>query len=59
MSDLSRIPGFYSWTPEGDRLVFQIHSLEEKSNMEIWTWDLATQKANKITNGARLPQWLP
>jgi hypothetical protein len=58
--DLSRIPGFYSWTPDGRLLVYQAYVLGGSENdTEIWAWDRAAAKADLITIGGRLPQWLP
>jgi len=60
MDNLSRIPGFYSWTPDGERLVFQLSKLSGNENdVEIWVWDRKTGKSKIITTGARAPQWLP
>ncbi len=60
MDDLSRIPGFYSWTPNGERLVFQSFIFGGYENdAEIWVWDWKTGKSEIITTGARAPQWLP
>ena len=60
MDDLSRIPGFYSWTPDGNRLVFQSGLLGGKEqDVEIWIWDRITGEAKEILAGGRSPQWLP
>jgi Tol biopolymer transport system component len=59
VDNLTQVPGFYSWTPRGDRLVYQLNSLGGKENVEIWVWEQATEKTKKITTGGRLPQWLP
>jgi Tol biopolymer transport system component len=58
--DLSRIPGFYSWTPDGNRLVYQLDVLGGKENdVEIWVWERKKGKSIRITTGGRSPQWLP
>lgn len=58
--NLSRIPSFYSWAPNGDRLIFQSFVLGGNENdVEIWIWDGNTGKAKKITVGDKSPQWLP
>jgi Tol biopolymer transport system component len=60
MDQASRIPGFYSWTPDGSRLVYQLDYLGDSSNkVEIWVWDRTTGKSVKITDSATSPQWLP
>jgi len=59
-SDLSQTPVFYSWTPDGDHLIYQSNLLGGNGNdAEIWTWDRNTGKTKKITTGDRSPQWLP
>ncbi|MCE1253414.1 MAG: hypothetical protein LWX83_07685 [Anaerolineae bacterium] len=59
-SDLSRIVSFYSWTPAGDRLLFQSDKLGGKEEeVEIWAVDLKSGKNVKVTNGVRYPRWLP
>ena len=58
--DLSRIPGFYSWTPDGNFLVFQAYVLGGGGNeTEIWVWDRETGTKSLISTGGRMPQWLP
>jgi Tol biopolymer transport system component len=58
--DISKFPSYYSWTPDGNRLVFQINSFGGKVNgEEIWVWDRTTGQSKKIAEGARSPQWLP
>ena len=60
MDDLSRIPGFLSWTPDGNLLVYQSLLLGgDGNNVEVWVWDQNTAKARKITDEGRSPQWLP
>ncbi len=60
MDQSSRIPGYYSWTPDGSRLVYQLDYLGDSSNkVEIWAWDRTTGKAKKITDSDTSPQWLP
>jgi hypothetical protein len=59
-NDLSRMPGFYSWTPDGNRLVYQLDVLGGKqNNVEIWVWERKEGKSIRITTGGRAPQWLP
>lgn len=58
--DLSRIPGFYSWTPDGEHLTYQTLKLGGNENdVETWVWDKQLGKTKLITNGIRMPQWLP
>lgn len=60
MDDLSRIPSFFSWTPDGEKLVFQSFILGGKSNdQEIWVWDVVKDQLKFITRGVWAPQWLP
>jgi Tol biopolymer transport system component len=60
MDNLSRIPGFYSWTPDGKRLVFQSFILGgNEKDVEIYVWDRKMGKSKIITTGAKAPQWLP
>jgi Tol biopolymer transport system component len=60
MDDLSRIPGFYSWTPDGEYLIFQLYTLGRNENdVEIWVWDQKMGESKLITTGVRAPQWLP
>jgi len=59
-SDFSRVPDYYAWSADGNYLVFQSDGLENKEgDEEIWVWNRDTEKAQKITVGGKLPQWLP
>ncbi len=59
-SDLSVIPSFYSWTPDGSRLVYQLDYLQGKTyDVEIWQWERASGASTLVARGERWPQWLP
>jgi Tol biopolymer transport system component len=58
--DLSRIPGFHSFTPDGELLVFQSDVLGGKeTDVEIWVWERTDGEARLLITGYRSPQWLP
>jgi Tol biopolymer transport system component len=60
LEDLTKLPTYYSWTPTGDKLVFQIYPIGGKEDdVETWVWDRETGDAQKIVAGARFPKWLP
>lgn len=59
-SDLSVIPSFYSWTPDGSRLVYQLDYLMGKTHdVEIWQWERQSGVSTLVARGERWPQWLP
>ncbi len=59
-NDLSRLVSFYSWTPVGDRLLYQSDKLGGKEDeVEIWEMDLKAGKNKRVATAARYPKWLP
>ncbi|MHC1781186.1 MAG: TolB family protein [Anaerolineaceae bacterium] len=59
-SDLSSIPSFLSWTPDGRYLLYQLDYLSGKEDsVEIWQWERATGLSTLVSKGDRWPQWLP
>ncbi len=60
MDDLTKIPGFYTWDPAGDHLLFQMSIVsKEKDDFEIWVWDKNTLENRIIAKGFWSPAWLP
>ncbi|HVN55580.1 MAG TPA: hypothetical protein VMT46_14700 [Anaerolineaceae bacterium] len=60
LDDQAKLPGFYSWTPGGDRLVFQVDALGGKeTDTQIWVWDRYVNHKWMLVSGGRLPRWLP
>jgi len=60
MQDLSRIVGSFSWTLDGNQLVFQLEQVgSAEAEVEIWAWDRSSGKARRVTSGYRFPKLLP
>ena len=60
INDLTRIPSFYSWTPSGEYLVFQLSEVKAaEEDIEIWIWDEENQRTQILLKGAKSPAWLP
>jgi hypothetical protein len=60
MENLSLLPDFYSFSPDGNRIVFQVNLSGGKENdTEVWYWDWDTGKTQKLATGDKSPQWLP
>ncbi len=58
ISDLSLIPGQYSWNAYGDSLVFQVDRLSSnQGNTQILLWENGNIRS--IADGFRFPKWLP
>ena len=59
-SDLSRIPLHYSWSPDGDQLVFQLNQLGgDERDTQILLWDRTAGTSSLIGAGLKFPRWLP
>lgn len=52
--------GAYSWSPDGEALVFQQFSLgSSTATPDVVVWDLESSKFQTIANKAAQPRWLP
>lgn len=59
MNDLSRIPGYYSWNPSGDFLLFQMTSIGKDIDTEIWLWEKGAGQIQLVLKEGKMPAWLP
>ena len=59
-SDHNFAHGGYSWSPDGDQLVYQRFALEmTNAAPQVWVWDRKSGEARLLAEDAALPQWLP
>ena len=60
INDLTRIPSSYSWSLDGDYLLFQLGEVKaDEGSIEIRIWDESGQQSRVILQGAKCPAWLP
>ena len=58
--DLIRIPGYLSWSPSGDSLLFQMNSFSSTQvESAVWVWDKDSGQSRQILEAVHLPAWLP
>jgi hypothetical protein len=59
IDDLTSIPGYISWSPAGDQLLFQLTSFDQDQDASIWIWDKQSNLVSKLVDNAQSPMWLP
>ena len=60
VSDFTRIFSQISWSPSGDRLLFQAFQPGSgQSEPEIWVWQSDSSELMQIASGFYSPRWLP
>ena len=59
IDDLTSIPGYISWSPAGDQLLFQLSAFDQTQTNSIWIWNKNNDQINKLVDNAKSPIWLP
>jgi len=50
----------YSWSPDGEQVVFQRFALEQTNAVpQVWVWQRESGEVRMLADNAALPQWLP
>ncbi len=59
-SDHNFAHGGYSWSPDGEQIVYQRFALEMTNAVpQVWVWDRESGESSLLAEDAALPRWLP
>jgi Tol biopolymer transport system component len=59
-SDHNFAHGGYSWSPDGEQIVYQRFALEMTNAVpQVWVWERESGEPSLLVEDAALPQWLP